>query len=438
MKLKGKCAVKAFSFVIVAVMLSFVGKMDHTFATEKFAIMQIKGARGNEYKIYFTSDNLPTDKTGILKNVYAYLSSDNGTNWIKTEVWYEDKNCYHVWPTIDDPTAEDGYRDVLTPSTIYQMYVVNQNGEQSETIEVATGAKYDPDADDAKEYEITVKGCTETTCTISWDAVDGANGYVLTTYDSKDKKVDIAITNTNSYTIQGKTLPLWNKSKSEMLTELEKIYVYPCFLFNNLCLEADEYIGSVYPVFQPSKPVVTWNWSTFRKLVEFSVKTNYNDDNTAIYKIQCYDLKTGKKVAAKRTAAYCITNTKRDTIYKFRVKQGYYCKNNGKIYYSKWSDDIYALPEAVSDAKRNSDGSIKVTWNKVNKATGYDIYVKKEGTKKKVKVASVGKSATSYTIKTVNGANLSQSSTYEIYVVSKKKVGKKTYVSEKDFGVTVY
>lgn len=436
MRLNVKCVVRVFLLMIVAIMLPIAAKVEQTFATEKFSITQIVGQDGNEYKIYFTSDELPTDRYSM-QNIYAYLSSDNGANWIKAEVEY-DENCYYVWPEVEDPDAKERYRDVLTPSTIYQMYVVNQNGEQSETIEVATGISFDPDEDDTKEYKVNVKNWTKNTCTITWDAVEGANGYLITTYDEKDNMVELTTSATTSCTIKGKTLPSWKKNSSEMLMNLEDICVYPYFQFNDLRFVASYKIGSVYPVFQPSKPVVTWDWSSFRKLIQFSIKTNYSDDDTAAYAIECYDLKTGKKVPAKKMNGYCITDTQKDRIYKFRVKQAYKNKSDGKNYYTEWSNYIYALPEAVSDAQRTTSGNIKVTWNKVNKVTGYDIYVKKGGSKKAVKVASVGKNKTAYTIKNVNGTAISKSSKYDIYVVSKKKVGKKTYVSERNFGTTVY
>lgn len=421
--------------IIAAVILPFVGKTQYASASENFTIKQVEG-EDNVTQIWFKSDGLTKEKYGP-KDTYAYLSADNGINWMKTSVGYDDeKDYYIISPYEKDPNANLGRKYLLTPGTVYQMYVVNQNGEKSETIEVATGIEYDPDADDAKKYEIRIVDCTEDTCTLSWDAVEGANSYLLATGESGKKK--LVVTDTTSYTIEGKSLPFWNKNKTGMLDDLDAIYVYPCVTINDLCFTSYYAIGNIDPAFRPSKPKVTWEWNEFRDLIEFKIKTNYSHDNTASYMIECYDLKTGKKVPSKRTDDYCITNTFRDRIYKFRVKQAFKHRKSGKYYDSKWSDYIYALPVPYFDMQRTSDGNIKVTWNKISSATGYDIYVKKGGSKKKIKVASLGKNKTSYTIKKVNGAAISKNSKYDICVVTKKKVGKKTYVSDKNYMLTIY
>ncbi len=160
MQQKQKYVTKVFMLMIVAVMLSFVGKVDHALATEKFTIKQVKGIYGNEYIIYFTSDSLPKENYTVPETNYAFLSADNGTNWIKTNIHYDaNKDYYIIQPQVEDPNTKSGYSNWLTPSTIYQMYVVNQNGEQSETIEVATGIKYDTYKDDAGAKKVTVQPC---------------------------------------------------------------------------------------------------------------------------------------------------------------------------------------------------------------------------------------------------------------------------------------
>lgn len=122
---------------------------------------------------------------------------------------------------------------------------------------------------------------------------------------------------------------------------------------------ASDYLDSIHPVFQPSKPVVTWKWSDLRQAVDFTLQTNYDDDNdVGTYKIECYDLKTGKKVASGKNTIYTIPNTYKGRIYKFRVKQEYTNPNTKKKYYTEWSDYVYALPEAIAFAQRTKAGNI--------------------------------------------------------------------------------
>lgn len=111
----------------------------------------------------------------------------------------------------------------------------------------------------------------------------------------------------------------------------------------------------------------------------------------------------------------------------FSVKvRGYIQLANGSKKYGAWSDKKVVIPQAKTTVRKKSNSSVTVKWNKIAKATKYEIYVCKNtsvSNPKFKKVATV-KNKTSYVIK-----NIKSYQTYGVYVRAVVKYGKKTYKS---------
>ncbi|RDU23783.1 fibronectin type III domain-containing protein [Anaerosacchariphilus polymeriproducens] len=116
----------------------------------------------------------------------------------------------------------------------------------------------------------------------------------------------------------------------------------------------------------------------------------------------------------------------KDEIYTVHVRS--YTKLNGKTYYSKWST-IFCFNQPRIKSVKVSGKKLKVSWGKVGGATGYDVYVSTKKTSGYKKVKSVGKNTTKATISKLKGKKFSAKKTYYVYVITKKKIGKRTYRS---------
>lgn len=103
--------------------------------------------------------------------------------------------------------------------------------------------------------------------------------------------------------------------------------------------------------------------------------------------------------------------------------------------YGAWSDKKYVLKQPRTQA-RSYQGNVQIKWEKINGATGYDIYMCASRNGKYKKVASAGKNVTLKTIKKYDKKKLKKRA-YFYYVVAKKKVGGKTYKSGRNYVSTV-
>lgn len=114
-----------------------------------------------------------------------------------------------------------------------------------------------------------------------------------------------------------------------------------------------------------------------------------------------------------------------------KVKARAYVTVGGKKYYSAYTKPIYCVSEPkMNKSGKHGNGILSFSWKKVTGATGYDVYMSTSRTQSTFKkVASLGKSKTSYTTSKFGGSKISRYRSYYFYVVAKKKVGSKTYKS---------
>lgn len=151
------------------------------------------------------------------------------------------------------------------------------------------------------------------------------------------------------------------------------------------------------------------------------VKVTWNKVSQAVgYEVY----QNSKKIADVKTNSYTKTKLTTGTKYTYKVRA--YKLNGTKKVYSGYSKNVTATPNlsTVSNVKvkNSSKKSAKITFKKVNGASGYVIYraTKKNGKYKAVSTLKKG-TAVSYTNK-----KLKKKSTYYYKVRAYKKVGKKT------------
>ncbi len=122
------------------------------------------------------------------------------------------------------------------------------------------------------------------------------------------------------------------------------------------------------------------------------------------YRVYRYTASEKKWKAIKTTTskAYKDTSVKQGEVYKYRIK-AYEVKNGKNVFSEKYSNTVEAViaPQKVSGLKATSVKSttVKLSWTKVEKATGYRVYKYNNSTKKYEKVADT--TSNSYTVKSL-------------------------------------
>lgn len=153
-------------------------------------------------------------------------------------------------------------------------------------------------------------------------------------------------------------------------------------------------------------------------------------ENADGYEIALYSLKN-KKVGSTRvikynTDNYTFSNIKKE-YYKVKVRAYIQLKTGKK--YSSWSTSYIAIQPKVEGEKSGS--GIKVSWDKINGATSYTVYISSKRSSGYKKVTTT--KSTRATIKKYGRSRLKKGRYYYVYVVANKKVGKYTYKSSDDY-----
>lgn len=189
-------------------------------------------------------------------------------------------------------------------------------------------------------------------------------------------------------------------------------------------------VGTGYYKTTPGKVAKVKQDKWWYFLEQFSVKWEKQDGADG-YEYKAFNNK-GKKIASGTRYSNSADVTKKvsnTSIYTVQVRA--YTTINNKKYYGTWSDKCYCFTQPRIKSANVSGSKLVVKWGKVAGATGYDIYVSTKPAKGYKKVKTVGKSTSSATISSLKGKKFSSKTTYYVYVVTKKKVGKTTNTSGK-------
>ncbi|MBR0398781.1 MAG: hypothetical protein IJI10_11005 [Eubacterium sp.] len=160
-------------------------------------------------------------------------------------------------------------------------------------------------------------------------------------------------------------------------------------------------------------------------------------ENATGYKITFRNSKN--KVIKTETTKYnpkepssTLTKVKNNMIYTVVVQA--YTTVNGRTYWGEPSDKAYLFTSPEVRSSRVKGGKLKVTWAPVAGATGYDIYVSTSAKKGYKKVKTIkGGNKKSATIKKFKKKKFKSGKKYYVYVVTRKKVGGRTYTSGSEY-----
>ena len=187
-------------------------------------------------------------------------------------------------------------------------------------------------------------------------------------------------------------------------------------------------IGTCSQTTRPNAPTnvrsTFWTLGSDKLVVEWD-----HDGNASGYVVQYKD--SDADLHSKTVTEKKITlNTEYTKYFKVSVK-AFVTDGNNKIY-SDLSDEFYSFAQPqINETEDGYDitiksGKMKISWEKISNASGYEIYVgtKKNGPYKKVKTIK-NKGTTKATFK-YSGKKFNKNKEYFVYVVSYRTKGGKT------------
>lgn len=248
-------------------------------------------------------------------------------------------------------------------------------------------------------------GADTTSVSLKWEAVSGAAGY----------QVELSSDGGNSYRILGQTT-----RTSLKITDLKADKKYAVRIFAYSDADRTGYTSSIYVWTAPKKPVLSsyvfgGNGCTFQMK-----NPGVNVDG---YKVAYKNYKTGgsavKYVPGRESFSIPFSGGR---FYKVTITP--YVMIDNQRYCGSGSITTYVCTQPKLQRKSFTNSSMTVKWPKCYGASSYSVYLKKPGASSFSKTAST--TACSYTVR-----GMKIGSDYQIRVVANKKVGSKTYQSEK-------
>ncbi len=160
-----------------------------------------------------------------------------------------------------------------------------------------------------------------------------------------------------------------------------------------------------------------------------------------------------EKMACADGYEYMLTDRKGQTVARGRVRGGTetarlnripssevctvlvraYIELGEEEIFGEWSDPSWVFAQPRIQNVRVSKGKLKIQWKRIAGVSGYDIYVSRSGRSGYKKVKSVGGASSSIVLKRFGGKKISGKNVYYVYVIAKKKAGKRTVSGERYF-----
>ncbi len=142
------------------------------------------------------------------------------------------------------------------------------------------------------------------------------------------------------------------------------------------------------------------------------------------YRVYIYNDKTKKYEYYKQTTKTSMKITKLKSSNTHKIKIRAYKTVKGKKYYGKYSSilKVATLPDKTNNLKMKSqtDSTVKLSWSKVSRATGYRVYIYNTKTKKYTRAGDT--KTNSITIK-----KLTSATKYKVKVRAYKELNNKKY-----------
>lgn len=294
-------------------------------------------------------------------------------------------------------TADTSYTDTsLKAGQTYQYKVRcywtiggnNYYGTYSDALETTTLP--------AKAEGLVADSCSSTTITLSWDEIAGATSYRIYQYNADSEKFE-------KLTDVSADMTSFQVAGLESAKE-QQFKVRACKKLNGT-----NYWGATSTALAAvTKPAKVKN-TVVETASSTSVDISWDKVSRATgYQIYRLDPETGsytKLVTIKNNKTFTYTDTALTSTTEYTYKVGAYLTYDGSNYYGGFGDVTSATtkPAKVKNLKATTkSSSVKLSWDKQSRGTGYQVYRLNSKTGKYEKIATIKDPKTvSYTDKAV-------------------------------------
>ncbi len=348
---------------------------------------------------------------------YEVVLSTDKKNWVVKEdrVYSNTKYIYYLNAGTTYYVKVRGYVEESS---------VKQYGEYSNVVACVTSPN-------SKPSYLKKTDSTTNSITLNWSKVPGANCYV----------VEYRRSNASNGTKYSRKVVTSTKVTLSKLSKDTKynVYVYPARRTGSKGYVAESRSYSYYAY-------ISSVGTTPTQVSGVQIPYYYNGyDSSGVIRVECTPKKSADgyqyevwtaykskdtKVTSTTGGSYAYlksTALKKKNFFKVRVR-GYAENSNGSKKYGQWSSWKYVCQQPRMVNISCTSKGIKYSWDKIQGAYKYDLYVSLKKDSGYKKAASVKKS--NYTLTKFNNKPLKRGKTYYAYVVAYNKVGKKLYCGE--------
>lgn len=287
--------------------------------------------------------------------------------------------------------------------------------QSPETPELSTG-QADSAAYVGTTSSMVQTAATATSITVRWNAVSNATRYtvMLKRYGAADSTYKTLGTVTGT---------------SCTITKLNAGTAYNvAVLASNAAETASYYLSLVCTTLYKTVGVKSSYESSSG--YTFNMKTVNPYDAIDGYRVVYTNCSSGKSVSRYYNSRYSFTLPLSKNIF-YRVQIYPYITLNGKKFTGTTPTTRYVSRGVVPKKGGNTSSSMTVKWNRVAGAQSYSVYIKYPGNSSYKKVTTT--TATSYRVN-----NMKVGSRYYIKIAANRKVGSKTWQSDKSSAYYIY
>ena len=284
---------------------------------------------------------------------------------------------------------------------------VKENNHYTDIIEVVSRPEK------VRNNFVTQTGCQVGKALVGWTASDGATGYEVYVggnyaFDVNTNKATIDVSNATE-NIRAQVLPFRQSSDGYKALASEKVNMKTLTYLKGL----------------PSKVAKL----DFKQEVSSSIHVMWPSVKGADGYEFTYSNYKGKKTVTKESSYSGGYISSANRIF-YKVKARAYVDFGGKRYFGAWSDEAYTgvdLSYGVNNlkAKKVSKKKIKLSWNRIQGADKYVIYMSSTNGSGFKKIKTTKKR--NLVIKKFGKKKLKKGTTYYFKVVATKKVGSKKF-----------
>ena len=343
----------------------------------------VDGIKGNVDMDIFYVKSEPEKVTGLKQTVISDNSMTLSWNALAGMDGYEivrmDKNGTEIemLTTTETTYSLENLTNGMDEQFKVRAYSVKSDGTKtygnySSTLKVRTLP--------GKVESVVQKDCDSTSAMIEWEAVPGASGYRICTYDAI----------TQQYTTKGTTTKTSYKVTGFEPKETAQIIV-EAYVTINGSTKKYGVASELYTIVSGLDQVTVVDLVNL-KTDELSLTWDSQEEISG-YEVNCYDEDAQLiSTEAVKEESYTKNNLEAGKEYQFEVRS-YLEMEDGMKIYGAFSDmySLKTLPKKVTGVKAGNveDTSVKLTWSKVTGADGYFVYSYNSKTKESTLLETV-------------------------------------------------